>query len=681
MPPQGADSSALYLRKLQGEENEFQEVAAHHLSRFVRAPNPIVNRKCPQGQEKNMTFKTWSSTIALTLFAALVLPSSMTAQKDAVNSRHHHYQLVKIPTLGGPQSYFNRASGYDITGHSSLVNRRGTVAGFADTSMPDPFPNFCFNADCYVSHAFKSREGGGETDLGALPGGASSASLWISANGFVAGVSENGETDPLFPGLPEFRAVLWRHGSINDLGTLPEGGYESEANAVNSSGQVVGAALNTVPDSNSMAIGTYWLFGLPYGYQTRAFLWDNEMGMQDLGTLPGGTDAQAILINDRGQVVGYSYNSSPLSGACFPLATSTFLWEKGKGMVDLGGFGGTCTLAADLNNQGQVVGFSTVSGDQFEDAFLWEHGSIHSLGGSLGGTSTGAFAINDAGQAVGFGTLAGDTSFHAAFWRQVGKITDLGVVGSDQCSYAATINARGQIAGSSISICNSDSATFRAVLWEDGSIFDLNTLIRPDSRLYLSDIFTLNDRGEMAGQGVDASGNAHAFLLIPCDENHPDVAGCDYSLVDEAVATSQSAASVMQKPVTSRAPVLYGPVNNVGRMPRRRPGPLSQLLRPITTSEGDQEAPISRNFEGSLDDKIAVHDRDDLKDKLWVNDDADGRMQKVPLCGTGVAGSCVPIGGACFGPGGSGHPRCCPAPFPHHSICTNRTGWGRCVMT
>jgi probable HAF family extracellular repeat protein len=86
------------------------------------------------------------------------------------------------------------------------------------------------------------------------------------------------------------------------LGTLPEGGYESEANAVNSSGQVVGAALNTVSDSNSMQAAAFWLWGgsngiaPPYPYQTRAFLWDKQKGMQDLGTLSGGTDAQAFLI-------------------------------------------------------------------------------------------------------------------------------------------------------------------------------------------------------------------------------------------------------------------------------------------------------------------------------------------------------------------------------------------------
>jgi uncharacterized membrane protein len=104
-----------------------------------------------------------------------------------------------------------------------VLNNRGVLAGWADTSTSDPFPNFCFNSDWFTSHSFQWRDGE-RTDLGVLSGGASSASLWISPNGFIAGYSQNGQIDPLVTGLPEIRAVLWREGGITDLGTL-EGGY------------------------------------------------------------------------------------------------------------------------------------------------------------------------------------------------------------------------------------------------------------------------------------------------------------------------------------------------------------------------------------------------------------------------------------------------------------------------
>jgi probable HAF family extracellular repeat protein len=492
-----------------------------------------------------MKFRNMLCVAAIASVIALAIPVQLAAQ-DKKDHQHmfHHYHLVDLgSTFGGPRSYLNPGSGNDFNPFASDLNSGGTVAGFAETSASDPFPNFVF-WNGLVTHAFRARRGGVLTDLGALPGGGSSAPLWISANGLIAGVSENGAIDPLYAGLPEVRAVFWQHGKITDLGTLPEGGYESEANAVNSSGQVVGSALNTVPDPNSMALGTFWLWGVPYGYQTRAFIWEKGV-MKDLGTLPGGTDAQGILINERGQVLGYSYTSSAPSAFCaaqykFSLTTGSFVWDKNNGMADLHGLGGTCTLANDINNRGQVVGQSAVTGDAFAHAFLWEDGSIHDLGGSLGGDFTGAFVINDEGEAVGYAYFPGNTVFHATLWKRVGEMTDLGVLGGDPCSYATGINAKGQVVGASQSSCDHLVATFRSFLWEDGSIVDLNALIPLGSGLHLGQTFTINDRGEIAGTGSDSSENDHAFLLIPCDEHHPSVDGCDYSLVD-SVALPQSA--------------------------------------------------------------------------------------------------------------------------------------------
>jgi probable HAF family extracellular repeat protein len=487
-----------------------------------------------------MNSKTWMCIIALTVLATLAIPVQSAAQNNTKQDHHHnphHYQLVNMGTFGGPQSYIVNTG---ILPGGKFINNGGVLTGFADTSTPDPVPAACFNPDCFVSYAFQWQNGG-MTGLGALLSGWSSAPVGISASGLIAGFSQNGEFDPLAGfSFPELHAVLWQNGVITDLGTLPEGGYESVANAVNSRGQVAGYAMNTIPDSNSL---TLFINYLPPSTQVRAFLWDENNGMQDLGTL-GGTDALAALINEPGQVVGWSYTSTTQSGACSPFVLGSFIWEKEKGMRSVGSFGGTCTRAYALNNRGQVVGYSFVTGDKFERAFLSEHGSIEDLGGSLGSHYTGAFAVNDAGQAVGFGYLKGDTFFHATLWRRVGQITDLGTIGTDPCSSASDINANGQVVGDSISLsnCLTNEESTRAFLWEDGAIFDLNTLIPPGSALYLVHPDTINDHGEIAGTGVDASGNEHAFLLLPCDENHPGIEGCDYSLVDAATAAAQSAA-------------------------------------------------------------------------------------------------------------------------------------------
>jgi hypothetical protein len=61
---------------------------------------------------------------------------------------------------------------------------------------------------------------------------------------------------------------------------------------------------------------------------------------------------------------------------------------------------------------------------------------------------------------------------------------------------------------------------------------------------------------------------------------------------------------------------------------------------------------------------------------ISVTDNAPSSPQIVLLGGTGVTSTCIPQGGGCFGPGPN---NCCPAPFPHHSFCSNPTGHGTCI--
>ncbi|MGB9205339.1 MAG: hypothetical protein WCB94_15380, partial [Terriglobales bacterium] len=244
----------------------------------------------------------WIAAIAL--FAALATPVSLAAQdktKPAHHHQYHHYQLVDVGTFGGPNSSY--LQGFPV---GRLLNNSGTAVGSADTPTPDPY---CasFNFDCYVGPGFKWQNGV-TSALSALPGfnGLNSATgLWVSDSGLTVGVSENG-IDPL-TGFFAIEAVLWgTDNSLTDLGTL--GGNQSAANAVNSRGQVAGGALNTIPDP-------YTNFFLPGGVtgatQVHAFRWTKSRGMEDMGTL-GGTDSAAFVINDRGQIAGWSFtNTTP----------------------------------------------------------------------------------------------------------------------------------------------------------------------------------------------------------------------------------------------------------------------------------------------------------------------------------------------------------------------------------
>jgi probable HAF family extracellular repeat protein len=467
--------------------------------------------------------------IAVTLMAALAIPVHAAAQDKQDHAKnHHHYKLIDMGTFGGPQSYFVYP---DFTSEAN-VNNEGMAAGWADTPFPDPYPSFCF-WDCYIDRAFQWTNGV-RTDLGVLPGGSSSQPSWVSASGLISGWSQNGKIDPLVAGFPENRAVLWKDGIIRDLGTLPqpEGGYESLGFAVNSTGLVVGVATNTVPDANSM-------FG--YGYEARAFVWDEQNGMQDLGTL-GGTDAQAVLVNERGQVAGYSYTNSAPSSACaslgMSLTTGTFFWDKKNGMVNIGGLGGTCTNVLGFNNRGQIVGLSFLTGDQIIHAFRWDRAEGLKDLGTLGGNYAVAYANNDSGDVVGGSALPGGVPIDAAIWRN-GGIIDLGGLPGGCGSFGFWINASDQVVGNAFNDCTFETTT--GFLWEDGApMADLNALIVPGSGFFVPAGNTINDRGEISANGVNADQHEHAVLLIPCDENHPGIEGCDYSLVDASTAAQSS---------------------------------------------------------------------------------------------------------------------------------------------
>jgi probable HAF family extracellular repeat protein len=473
--------------------------------------------------------RRFANLIAVTLFAALALPIVSSAQEQKVQKKeHHHYKLVVVEPLGGPNSSLSGPT-------AQILNNRGTFAAIANTSTPNPNANCIipFNApDCFVEHAVLWHNGK-ITDLQLLPGGVNGQTDYISDSGLVAGWSENGLTDA--SGLPVARAVLWTQDrEIIDLGAVP-GGTESLATAVNNHGLVVGFSNNDIPDAFSMA-------GLPT--QTRAFLWQNGV-IADLGTL-GGPDALASLVNEQGQIAGTSYtNSTPNQTTGFP-TLDPFFWENGK-MVDIGSLGGTLGFVNWMNNRGQVVGSSTVAGDQNDRPYLWDkEKGLQDLGLFPGGVHGNADWINDAGEIVG----GSDSSngFHAFLWKK-GVMIDLGNLAGDCASQATSINSQGQIVGNGSVDCTNEA---HAILFENGGTpTDLNTLVPPGSGATVLNAFNINDRGEIAGFGVLTNGDTRAVLLIPCDENHPLVEGCDYDPVESATEAPVRSAQNTQAPAAA----------------------------------------------------------------------------------------------------------------------------------
>ena len=461
-----------------------------------------------------MRAKTSKWIIAAALIAAIASPIRIAAQLDQKNQehqsskKHHRYVLKDLGTFGGSSSYVSSLP------LETLLTDRGTVVGFADTSVIEPFsPNI--NDGPYAEHAFVWKEGA-LTDLGVLPKGFTSAASSINDHGTIIGVSENGEIDPL-TGFPQLDAVLWSRGRIINLGTL--GGNQSNANGINNRDQIVGGALNAISDPFANDFSLNFLF-IPAMTQVHAFFWQ-EGRMHDLGTL-GGPDSIAEFINDRGQVVGESYTDSTPNPATGLPTLHPFFWENGR-MIDVGTLGGAFGVADALNNLGQIVGGMDTAGDQKFHPFLWDRGSLTDLG-TLGGDNGEALWISDRAEVIGEADLPGSQVHHAFLWKH-GVMTDLGTPDGDPCSTAHHVNLKGQVVGQS-GPCGVGGHAF---LWENGGpVVDLSTLVLPGSNLQLLNAFFINDAGEIVCRGKLANGDRHVCLLIP---THDEVDAAEITLV------------------------------------------------------------------------------------------------------------------------------------------------------
>ena len=327
--------------------------------------------------------------------------------------------------------------------------------------------------------------------------------------------------------------------AVTDLGSL--GGVECAANAINNKGQIVGGA-----DTSKHTKGPEFL--------TNVFVWQNGR----MRAVPGldGNHAFVVAVNDAGQMAG-AYSPDPLK-AQFAAAQFTLM---GKARL-LGGFpatthGFSLSQAEAINAKGQCVGISN------NQAFFWDGKRLRKLPPPPGFQAADARAVNDRGQAVGNAnhTVRGQTRTHALLWEPSGQAKDLGVLPGYTDGVARGVNNKGQIAGwvsvtggtpgrsltfhyqaflwqngkmrglgsiprihdSKASALNDrgqvvGNAYYKrdeaALLWQNGHVYELNTLVPPGSGWKLQNALGINSRGQIIGNGIH-NGIRRGFLLSP----------------------------------------------------------------------------------------------------------------------------------------------------------------------
>lgn len=397
------------------------------------------------------------------VFAVLLIAGS--AYGD--NSGRVEYRVIN---LGNPLGGTGAPAGVGNLGNS--INNRGWVAGESD--LPG---NATMHAELWVY--------GFPMDLGTL-GGPNSAVAWPNHNnrgeeqGEVVGISETAQMNPLGEawscGLAVFptvtghicRGFVWKDGKMTALATL--GGYDGFTTGVNNRGQIVGWAETAEHDPTCNANNQVQQF--------EAVVWGpgRQHRIHALPLYPGDLDSAATSINQKGQIVG-------ISGLC-----------------------------------GGAVG-----GETAEHMVMWYHDRVAHVLPSLGGSYWNTpMDINNRGDVVGFSDLAGDAvgspNFHAFFWSRRpfmcgGKETvgtcNLGALPGDFLSEALGVNDHGQVVGVSY-------PSGQAFIWQNGVMTNLNGLVAPGTTLVLTDAQDINDRGMITGQAYDPATRVFsAFVAIP----------------------------------------------------------------------------------------------------------------------------------------------------------------------
>ena len=327
------------------------------------------------------------------------------------------------------------------------------------------------------------------TELPTL-GGAASRGVDVNNSGLVCGESHRAGEHYLV-------ATAWLPPDYQPIYLTGSGGSIATANSVNESGVIVGI-------SDLLELGAYR--AAPPGTQAAEV---GEMA-QHWGS--------AACITEQGDLCG-TWSSVEAQG-------------QHPFMIRAGAFtplpllpGGTQGEALAINDAGLAVGWSEsgINGG-FIRAVRWDAGVATPLAGGQGLNS--ARAVNAEGWIVGstaHPTLPRDM---ATLWVDPQNPIDLGaLVPAHWQHWALAINNSRQVVGTSGQ---------RAFLWQAGVMHDLHTLIPPGSNWVLFAANGISDNGLIVGEGLH-NGVYRGFLLTPvctADFNCDGDSGTDQDIED-----------------------------------------------------------------------------------------------------------------------------------------------------
>ena len=336
-------------------------------------------------------------------------------------------------------------------------------------------------------------------------------------------------------------AVLY---SVQDLGTF-NGSTRSEARGLNQAAEVWGENFNTDFPYFVWQNGTNRGIAKPAEVSTLSLYGRNDLG-QFAGfnsySIPSRnlafygfplnprslnqTNFSPRGINRNGDVVGITsikvelYAGGPLVSVNRPAVV------KGRQLIVLPALpGGNVWVNAEataINDNGVVVGWSGTSslgsGSNVTHAFMWD-GAMHDLHTLTTRSNSYAVAVNNNNMIVGYRKDGAFSANEPFYWTAASNMVVLSLPGGYGSAQPLGLNNRGDVVG---------VADSSAVLWTNGTMTDLQTVIPASPSWDLDGAYGINDVGEICGYGKNG-GLTKALLLRPT--NAP-AAQCKIELLD-----------------------------------------------------------------------------------------------------------------------------------------------------
>lgn len=317
-----------------------------------------------------------------------------------------------------------------------------------------------------------------------------------------SGINDRGQLLGITGGADR-RLVLWEDGRVTDIGPYeqpsrpdcpPVGFYcplpGPLGATINDRGQIGisrdgraalwddGVVTTVDGDAESS-----WLVGLDQRGQ--ALVVGARAGRHVLGLWSRGTFTEITALPVEGRAAWTAQLSDGghvvVSRVDFDCScVNAFLWHRGT-RTDLGPYGGA------VNRRGQIAGTTADPATGEWHPFVWERGRVTRLP-TLGG-QTGVEDINDRGQVLGYSYATGENGSHTVLWDG-GEIVDIGarIDGHDS---PVGLNERGQVL-----VQGGMDAARRAHLWDRGGLVTLPPLEEPS----IVEAHGFNDRGQIYGR-------------------------------------------------------------------------------------------------------------------------------------------------------------------------------------